>query len=77
MIACKECLKIPLHPFPGERVVRIMGIAKKPLLCDFCYPYKEIKIGDMCVAESMGREGCGIPYYEWESEYIEVISRET
>ncbi len=50
------------------------GVAKNDMKCDWCCPPTEIKKGDKCAAESMGTDGHGIPYYEWESEYLEVKS---
>ena len=73
MIACEKCAYRAAPCYPGEWFVRLWGKAKKEMLCDYCIPSMEIKPGDKCAAESMGLVGHGIPYYQWEFEYVEEI----
>ena len=72
MIACEKCSHRPHPYYPGEWFKRVIGIAKIQMLCDYCSLSVEIKKGDKCAAESMGIVGHGIPYYEWESDYLEI-----
>ena len=73
MIACEKCAWRPTPQYSGEWFKRIRGTAKKDMLCDYCCPPAEIKAGDKCAAESMGVDGHGIPYYEWEGDFISTI----
>ena len=77
MIACEKCSHRPIPSFEGEWFKRVHGVAKNDMLCDWCstgsgdnLEATPIKKGDKCSAESMGLDGHGIPYYEWESEFI-------
>lgn len=70
MIACEKCGWHLTPHFAGEWFKRVRGIAKRGMLCDYCGT--EIKKGDKCSAESVGFDEHGIPYYPWESEYIEL-----
>lgn len=72
MICCAKCAQREVPNYPGEYRVLIHGTAKKTMKCDWCCPPPEIKKGDKCAAESLGVLGHGIPYYPWESEYIEI-----
>ena len=67
-ISCKECISIPAPYFVGEWYKRIQGIAKGDMLCDWCGA--KISKDDKCFAESMGLNKQGVPYYQWETEYI-------
>lgn len=71
MIACEKCSHEPAPYYPGEWFKRVTGTAKKEMICDYCYPQKIIPQGAKCAAESMGVNGHGIPYYQWEGEYIQ------
>lgn len=77
MIACEKCAQRPEPYYEGEWFKRVSGTAKADMLCDWCSTGKGralqatlIKKGEKCAAESMGLNGHGIPYYEWESEYL-------
>ena len=60
-----------VDPFPGEHVKYEEGKAKAPFLCDFCGC--EIMPTGRCFAVSTWADYGGIPYYEWELEFIEPI----
>ena len=68
MIACGKCSKRSAFFYDGEWFERVYGTAKKDMTCDYCSV--EIIKGDKCSAESMGVNGHGIPYYEWEHKYL-------
>ncbi len=72
MIVCEKCAQKKIPKYPGEYYIRVHGTAKKDMLCDWCCPPTEIKKGDKCAAESLGRDGGPAPYYPWESEFIEA-----
>lgn len=83
MIACSKCSLRPEPHYTGEWFKRVHGTAKKDMFCDWCsetYQTAEgpeisptpIYKGDKCAAESMGVNGHGGPYYQWESEYIKI-----
>jgi len=55
-------------PFPGEGVKFVPGTALGPFMCDQCGG--PIDPGDMCTAFSIFADH--IPYFEWESEYVQV-----
>lgn len=57
-------------PYPGEHVKFVNGKANKDLICDQCG--QPIKTNDNCVAMSMWADYGGIPYYEWEPEYLRM-----
>lgn len=50
-----------------KKIVR--GKATIHFYCDHCSTH--ITPGDDCIAVSVWVEGQGIPYYPWESEYLE------
>jgi hypothetical protein len=62
----------PTPCYSGEWFTRKHGTAKKDMLCDWCCPPTEIKTGDKCAAESMGVDGQGTPYYQWEEDFISI-----
>ncbi len=72
MIVCEKCSHRPQPHYSGEWFKRVNGTAKKQMLCDYCCPPVKIKKGDKCAAESMGVNHYGIPYYEWESDFLNI-----
>ena len=71
MIACmKTCAQRPIPRFPGEYYKRIIGTAKRDMMCDFCGA--PIAAGDLCAAETMGKTNMGQPYHRWEHELIDI-----
>lgn len=70
MIACEKCSWKPQPYYAGEWFKRVRGTSKKDMLCDWCCPPVEIKEGDKCAAESMGRDDGSAPYYPWENEFV-------
>lgn len=80
-ILCPDCKKelrktFPSDtPYPGEHVKFVEGKALNEYVCDQCD--KEIHIGDPCFAFSSWADYGGIPYYEWEGEFIQAQNTET
>lgn len=71
-IVCVECyerLKPERKSYPGEYIKAVHGTARESFLCDICG--KSIPKGDKCIAQSIWADYGGIPYYEWEFEYVE------
>jgi hypothetical protein len=74
-ILCLECKtdfreQFPVdNPYPGEYIKIIAGAAIVLLICDGCGD--ELAIGCRCAAVSIWTDRGGIPYYEWEGEFIE------
>ena len=58
------------NPYPEEHIRFVDGIAKIGMLCDSCII--TISPGDECTAFSGWADYGGIPYYEWEPEYITI-----
>jgi len=56
------------NPYPGEHVMFIDGMALMQYRCDNCD--NTILPGDKCTAFSSWADYGGVPYYEWEGEYI-------
>jgi hypothetical protein len=73
-IICNKCRHDQIghiKDYPGEWWKSKPGKALSPLLvCDSCG--KPIEKNAVCHAQSFGRYDQGIPYYEWEQDYIEV-----
>lgn len=76
-IICEKCegetrkLFPNANPYPGEHVKFVKGKAKKDLICDSCADeLTAILEGDDCCAFSIWADYGGIPYYEWEHEFI-------
>ena len=73
-IVCKKCepslrkLFPTDTPYPGEHVKFVSGKAKRDFLCDRCGC--DINATDSCHAVSTWADYGGIPYYEWETEYL-------
>mgnify|MGYP001584849163 CR=1 FL=1 len=59
------------NPGPQEYMKMIEGKALDDYKCDHCVPTSPIKKGTFCIALSVWIDGSRIPYYPWESEYIE------
>lgn len=73
-IICEKCLPelrtlFPTsNPYHGEHVKFVSGKARKDFFCDHCG--KEITATSKCTAFSIWADHGGIPYYNWESEFI-------
>ena len=61
-----------LPQYEGENNKSKRGNAQEEFLCDQCAG--KIPQGSPCYARSIWMDGQGIPYYEWEKEYIVVTS---
>jgi hypothetical protein len=64
-------LQAIVDPFPGEHVKYVRGISKSNFFCDACATINIINPGEECFAISTWADYGGIPYFEWEDEYIE------
>jgi len=60
--------RILFDPYPGEHIKIIKGRANRHFLCDICN--KQIETDDDCFAVSTYADYGGMPYYEWEHEYV-------
>lgn len=60
------------EPYPGEHIKFVKGVALKDMLCDACGKRTEIPKGSEAYAFSVWADYGGIPYYEWEKEFIKV-----
>ena len=58
------------NPYPGEHIKFVKGKAEKELICDGCTDYNPIHKGENCCAVSIWADYGGIPYYQWESQFI-------
>ena len=73
-IVCPKCRKnlrelFPTNnPYPGEYVKFVDGTARHDFVCDSCG--KPINYNGKCTAFSCWAEYGGIPYMEWEDEYL-------
>lgn len=77
-IICMKCIKKHPSLFLGnggvdqkgvdEYINNVKGIALYDFMCDYCG--KPINKGDICDANSIWTSLAGIPYHEWEEEYI-------
>ncbi len=83
-ILCKECCEniIPkifnveptksntttANPYPLEYIKLMRGEAKNTYLCDMCGVV--IEKDQICYAFSIWSDRGGIPYYEWEEDFI-------
>jgi hypothetical protein len=56
-------------PYPGEYCKTVKGKAKGIYICDACG--KSIKKGDVAIAISIWADYTGLPYFEWEDDFIE------
>jgi len=54
----------------GEHIKNIKGMALREYLCDFCGT--TIKQSEKCTANSIWSDRGGIPYFEWENEFISI-----
>jgi len=74
LIVCPECRKILRalfttdNPHPGEHVKFVDGSAKNGFKCD--NSGEDIAKGESCTAISMWADYGGIPYFEWEKDYL-------
>jgi len=72
-LTCKGVLRklFPTDtPYSGEHVKFVDGQAIKDFICDYCG--KKINKDANCCAFSIWAEYHGIPYYPWESEYLNL-----
>jgi len=75
-ILCMSCgyesrIQFPtMNPYPDEYVKHLGGSAKKDFVCDSCNA--DILKGSRCVARSMWHTLKGLPYYDWETKYLEA-----
>ena len=60
-------------PFANEYVKYVPGKAKRCFTCDHCGLL--LRTGDVCCAVSIRTTRGGIPYYEWEHEYLELSNK--
>jgi len=73
-ILCLECKKTfreqfpDDNPYPGEHIKIVSGFAGLDLVCDGCGD--PLMTGYRCAAVSIWSDRGGIPYSEWEGEYI-------
>lgn len=58
------------NPYPGEHVKFVDGTAKMDRICDQCGC--PIEAGQTCTAFSSWADYGGIPYFPWESGYLEL-----
>lgn len=63
-----ENMQAIVDPFPQEHVKMVCGKAKNIFMCDRCGT--QINVDDECYASSTWADYGGIPYYEWEDEFI-------
>jgi hypothetical protein len=81
-ILCNKCAKdrreqYPTDtPYPEEHIKFVHGTARGDMLCDGCTYRTEIKKGEECCAFSSWADYGGIPYNEWEHEFIEFTPPE-
>lgn len=74
-VLCKDCAvqmrkMFPNDsPYPGEHVKFVNGKSKVQCICDRCS--KPINPGDEICAFSSWADYGGVPYSEWEDEYLE------
>ena len=71
-ILCLKCGGQKLPQYDGEHNKSKRGNAQEEFLCDQCAG--KIPQGSPCYARSIWMDGQGIPYYEWEGEYIEITT---
>jgi len=79
-ILCNDCKnnlieKNVFTPSPKEHVKFTPGKARRNFFCDSCY--KHIYVKNKCFALSIWADYGGVPYYPWESEYIDIDGEET
>jgi len=70
-ITCREKLLnlFPTdNPYPLEHVKFVDGKARKEFFCDHCG--REINTTEKCTAVSIWADYGGIPYFEWEPDYL-------
>ena len=73
-IVCPKCeLKLRKlfpkeSPYPGEHVKFINGLASIDFICDQCG--EPILTKNECAAVSFWADYGGIPYFEWEEDYL-------
>ena len=73
-IVCNKC-KSKLRklfptdtPYPGEHVKFVAGKAKSVFMCDHCGC--TINATDNCFSFSIWADYGGVPYHEWEPDYL-------
>ena len=57
-------------PYPGEHVKFVRGLSIIKCVCDSCG--QDIKVAEIVCAFSAWADYGGIPYSEWEDEYIDL-----
>jgi len=70
-IGCKETFREQFpnnDPYPGEHIKVVSGFAISDMICDGCGD--SLWAGRECAAVSIWTDRGGIPYYEWEREFI-------
>jgi len=73
-ILCKKCeeesrkLFPTSSPYPGEHIKFVQGTIKRACFCDNCDTHIHTK--DQVCAMSIYADYGGIPYFEWEDEYL-------
>lgn len=74
-IVCEKC-RVELRtlfptdtPYSGEHVKFVDGKARNNFVCDWCG--QPVGAGSNCTAFSSWADYGGVPYYDWESKYIE------
>ncbi len=78
MILCDTCKpwwidRCRNNPYPEEKIKVVSGIAKNNYICDTCGTMLEK--GTPCAAVSISVDRGGVPYYEWEHDYIVTASQ--
>ena len=68
-IKCHNSTPYRFVPGGGSEFIE-MGKALRDFLCDRCN--KHIEKGEVCCTRSHWQTSQSIPYFEWESEFIEV-----
>jgi len=58
------------EPYPGEHVKFVNGLAINSYICDDCNV--QIAPGELCCAHSIWVDYGGVPYYDWEDEFIKM-----
>jgi hypothetical protein len=56
------------NPYPGEHIKIVSGFAGFDMVCDGCGC--PVGLWTECAAVSIWADRGGIPYYEWEREFI-------
>ena len=75
-ILCQSCEEkvrklFPVEsPYPGEHIKLVNGKSLKNMVCDGCDKF--IIEGEAVCAFSIWADYGGVPYYSWESDFIEI-----